>query len=84
MSSETAERLKLIKLKINSIETKHEKFFSSIRKLKDYELKLFIDNTVPPVAQKVRPLPVPVSSISSITKKRRKRGKDMHRHETSK
>ena len=47
MSSETAERLKLIKLKINSIETKHEKLFSGIGKLKDYELKLYIDNTVP-------------------------------------
>ena len=35
----------------------NENLLNGIGKLKDYELKLHIDNTVPPVAQKVRPLP---------------------------
>ena len=57
LSSNSAKELQLIKVNVNSIENTHETLFKGVGKLKDYKLKLHIDNSVKPVIQKVRTLP---------------------------
>lgn len=60
LSSNTCEVLELISLNINQIsdvQESHAGLFSGVGKLKDYKLKLHIDKTKPPIAQKLRPVP---------------------------
>ena len=63
MSFATASKLGLVDVKVNSVATdsnlieQYPSVFQGIGKLKDYEVKLHIDETVPPVAQSARRIP---------------------------
>ena len=54
---ETAEKLGVMRLNVNTLETVNPKLYEGVGKLKNFKLKLHIDPTVTPVAQKCRPTP---------------------------
>ena len=63
MSNETAVSLGVVDIRVNTIETgdqvaqKFPSVFQGIGKLKNFEVKLHIDQSVPPVAQSARRIP---------------------------
>ena len=76
LSFATASKLGLVDVKVNNVATdsslieQYASVFQGIRKLKNFEVRLRIDETVPPVAQSARRIPFHIrKKVSAELKK---------------